>query len=62
MADTTGVHSLGPHDLAERRAPEADEGGDVRAGITADQIAAQRLGQGTHAARRSSSPPKTTPT
>jgi hypothetical protein len=45
-ADNAGVHSLSPPTWLSGVRPNEKES-DVRAGITVDQIAAQRLGQGT---------------
>src|SRR3954453_15970101 len=44
-ADTTAVHSLSPTTWLSGVRPKATQGGDAFAGVTADQIAAQAIGQ-----------------
>ena len=44
-ADTTAVHSLSPTTWLSGVRPKATQGVDAFAGITADQIAAQAIGQ-----------------
>jgi uncharacterized protein DUF1552 len=46
-ADTTAVHSLSPTTWLSGVRPKATQGVDAFAGITADQIAAQHIGQET---------------
>jgi Protein of unknown function (DUF1552) len=46
-ADTTAVHSLSPTTWLSGVRPKATQGVDAYAGITADQIAAQQIGQDT---------------
>jgi hypothetical protein len=46
-ADTTAVHSLSPTTWLSGVRPKATQGVDAYAGITADQIAAQAVGQDT---------------
>src|SRR4029450_7508110 len=46
-ADTTAVHSLSPTTWLSGVRPKPTQGLDAFAGITADQIAAQRIGQDT---------------
>ena len=46
-ADTTAVHSLSPTTWLSGVRPKATQGVDAYAGITADQIAAQTIGQDT---------------
>jgi len=46
-ADTTAVHSLSPTTWLSGVRPKATQGVDAFAGITADQIAAQQIGQET---------------
>jgi hypothetical protein len=46
-ADTTAVHSLSPTTWLSGVRPKATQGPDAYAGITADQIAAQQIGQDT---------------
>jgi uncharacterized protein DUF1552 len=46
-ADTTAVHSLSPTTWLSGVRPKATQGVDAYAGITADQIAAQAIGQDT---------------
>src|SRR5215204_4294460 len=46
-ADTTAVHSLSPTTWLSGVRPKATQGVDAFAGITADQIAAQAIGQDT---------------
>src|SRR5574339_941760 len=46
-ADTTAVHSLSPTTWLSGVRPKATQGVDAYAGITADQIAAQAIGQET---------------
>src|SRR4051812_32983827 len=46
-ADTTAVHSLSPTTWLSGVRPKATQGVDAYAGITADQIAARAIGQGT---------------
>src|SRR6187401_627817 len=44
-ADTTAVHSLSPATWLSGVRPKATQGTDAYAGVTADQIAAQAIGQ-----------------
>src|ERR687897_1868280 len=44
-ADTTAVHSLSPTTWLSGVRPKATQGVDAYAGVTADQIAAQTIGQ-----------------
>src|SRR5688572_20856490 len=44
-ADTTAVHSLSPTTWLSGVRPKATQGVDAYAGVTADQIAAQQIGQ-----------------
>src|SRR5689334_7081129 len=46
-ADTTAVHSLSPTTWLSGVRPKPTQGADAYAGITADQIAAQHIGQDT---------------
>src|SRR5215210_6668094 len=46
-ADTTAVHSLSPTTWLSGVRPKATQGTDAFAGVTADQIAAQAIGQDT---------------
>ena len=46
-ADSTAVHSLSPTTWLSGVRPKPTQGVDAYAGITADQIAAQRIGQET---------------
>ena len=46
-ADTTAVHSLSPTTWLSGVRPKATQGTDAYAGVTADQIAAQAIGQDT---------------
>ena len=46
-ADTTAVHSLSPTTWLSGVRPKATQGVDALAGVTADQIAAQAIGQDT---------------
>jgi hypothetical protein len=46
-ADTTAVHSLSPTTWLSGVRPKATQGVDAFAGVTADQIAAQQIGQET---------------
>jgi hypothetical protein len=46
-ADTTAVHSLSPTTWLSGVRPKPTQGQDAFAGITADQIAAQHIGQDT---------------
>ena len=46
-ADTTAVHSLSPTTWLSGVRPKATQGVDAYAGVTADQIAARAIGQGT---------------
>jgi hypothetical protein len=46
-ADTTAVHSLSPTTWLSGVRPKPTQGVDAYAGVTADQVAAQRIGQGT---------------
>src|SRR5687767_12816796 len=46
-ADTTAVHSLSPTTWLSGVRPKATQGVDAFAGVTADQIAAQSIGQDT---------------
>jgi hypothetical protein len=46
-ADTTAVHSLSPTTWLSGVRPKPTQGSDAYAGITADQIAAQTIGQST---------------
>ena len=46
-ADTTAVHSLSPTTWLSGVRPKATQGVDAFAGVTADQIAAQAIGQDT---------------
>jgi len=46
-ADTTAVHSLSPTTWLSGVRPKATQGVDAHAGVTADQIAAQAIGQDT---------------
>src|SRR4030095_5057998 len=46
-ADTTAVHSLSPTTWLSGVRPKPTQGLDAFAGVTADQIAAQRIGQDT---------------
>src|SRR6187397_2448172 len=46
-ADTTAVHSLSPTTWLSGVRPKATQGVDAYAGVTADQIAAQEIGQDT---------------
>src|ERR1700684_700483 len=46
-ADSTAVHSLSPTTWLSGVRPKPTQGVDALAGITADQIAAQRIGQDT---------------
>jgi hypothetical protein len=46
-ADTTAVHSLSPTTWLSGVRPKPTQGVDAYAGVTADQIAAQRIGQET---------------
>src|SRR5262245_49880677 len=46
-ADTTAVHSLSPTTWLSGVRPKPTQGLDAYAGVTADQIAAQRIGQDT---------------
>ena len=46
-ADTTAVHSLSPTTWLSGVRPKATQGVDAFAGVTADQIAAQEIGQDT---------------
>ena len=46
-ADTTAVHSLSPTTWLSGVRPKATQGVDAYAGVTADQIAAQTIGQDT---------------
>ena len=46
-ADTTAVHSLSPTTWLSGVRPKATQGVDAYAGITADQVAAQAIGQDT---------------
>jgi hypothetical protein len=46
-ADTTAVHSLSPTTWLSGVRPKATQGVDAYAGVTADQIAAQHIGQET---------------
>jgi hypothetical protein len=46
-ADTTAVHSLSPTTWLSGVRPKATQGTDAFAGITADQFAAQKIGQDT---------------
>src|SRR5688572_27923243 len=46
-ADTTAVHSLSPTTWLSGVRPKATQGTDAFAGVTADQFAAQKIGQGT---------------
>lgn len=46
-ADTTAVHSLSPTTWLSGVRPKATQGTDAYAGVTADQIAAQHIGQDT---------------
>ncbi|HVQ14715.1 MAG TPA: DUF1552 domain-containing protein [Vicinamibacterales bacterium] len=46
-ADTTAVHSLSPTTWLSGVRPKATQGVDAFAGVTADQIAAQQIGQDT---------------
>jgi hypothetical protein len=46
-ADTTAVHSLSPTTWLSGVRPKATQGVDAYAGVTADQIAAQHIGQDT---------------
>ena len=58
-ADTTAVHSLSPTTWLSGVRPKATQGVDAFAGITADQIAAQAIGQ-DRCCRRWSWPPRIT--
>src|SRR3954467_9914671 len=46
-ADTTAVHSLSPTTWLSGVRPKATQGVDAYAAVTADQIAARAIGQGT---------------
>src|SRR6202034_169024 len=46
-ADSTAVHSLSPTTWLSGVRPKPTQGVDAFAGVTADQIAAQRIGQDT---------------
>src|SRR6185295_9872692 len=46
-ADTSAVHSLSPTTWLSGIRPRATQGTDALAGVTADQIAAQKIGQET---------------
>jgi hypothetical protein len=46
-ADTTAVHSLSPTTWLSGVRPKATQGVDAYAGVTADQIAAEKIGQDT---------------
>ena len=46
-ADTTAVHSLSPTTWLSGVRPKATQGVDAFAGVTADQVAAQQIGQDT---------------
>src|SRR5947207_12412584 len=46
-ADSTAVHSLSPTTWLSGVRPKATQGPDAFAGVTADQIAAQKIGQDT---------------
>jgi Protein of unknown function (DUF1552) len=46
-ADTTAVHSLSPTTWLSGVRPKATQGVDAYAGVTADQVAAQHIGQDT---------------
>jgi hypothetical protein len=46
-ADTSAVHSLSPTTWLSGVRPKPTQGSDALAGVTADQIAAQRMGQDT---------------
>jgi Protein of unknown function (DUF1552) len=46
-ADTSAVHSLSPTTWLSGVRPKATQGEDALAGVTADQIAAQKIGQDT---------------
>jgi hypothetical protein len=46
-ADTTAVHSLSPTTWLSGVRPKATQGVDALAGVTADQVAAQQIGQDT---------------
>lgn len=46
-ADTSAVHSLSPTTWLSGVRPKATQGEDALAGVTADQIAAQKIGQAT---------------
>src|SRR5215208_2600790 len=46
-ADTTAVHSLSPTTWLSGVRPKATQGVDAYAGVTADQVAAQAIGQDT---------------
>ncbi len=46
-ADTTAVHSLSPTTWLSGVRPKATQGPDAYAGVTADQIAAEKIGQDT---------------
>lgn len=46
-ADTTAVHSLSPTTWLSGVRPKATQGTDAFAGVTADQIAAEKIGQDT---------------
>ena len=46
-ADTTAVHSLSPTTWLSGVRPKATQGVDAYAGVTADQVAAQQIGQDT---------------
>src|SRR5262249_47782602 len=46
-ADTSAVHSLSPTTWLSGVRPKPTQGTDALAGVTADQIAAQRIGQDT---------------
>src|ERR1043165_6611742 len=46
-ADTSAVHSLSPTTWLSGVRPKATQGSDAYAGVTADQIAAQRIGRET---------------
>ena len=46
-ADTTAVHSLSPTTWLSGVRPKATQGVDAHAGVTADQVAAQQIGQDT---------------
>ena len=46
-ADTSAVHSLSPTTWLSGVRPKATQGEDALAGVTADQVAAQKIGQDT---------------